>query len=128
MYVKAPIIGLAMATVAFAGSSLYFWQQLENERGRAAQVAETTRQLNARIVQLEKARTDFGQQRLASTGGHLTAGPAGVPPPPGIGMAPQAGADRKQVWTVTRAAPSPGMQKMMRTQARARNKRLYAPA
>jgi hypothetical protein len=126
---KAPIIGLAMATTAFAGSTLYFWQQFENERERAAQVEETSRQLNARIAELEKARTDFRQQRLAGPEGHLAADVRRMSPPPGIESLPQAGADpQKQVWTMTRAQPSPGMQKMMRTQARAHNKRLYAAA
>ncbi len=126
---KAPIIGLAMATAAFAGSSLYFWQQLDAERERAVQVEETTRQLNARIAELEKARMDFGQQRLASAEGHANAALRPMSPPPGIETAPQAGADpQKQVWTVTRSTPSPGMQKMMRNQARAHNKRMYGEA
>lgn len=126
---KAPIIGLAMATAAFAGSSLYFWQQLENERERATQVEETTRQLNARIAELEKARMDFGQQRLASAEGHASAELRHVAPPPGMEAAPQAGADpQKQVWTVTRTTPSPAMQKIMRNQARAHNKRMYGEA
>ncbi len=126
---KAPIIGLAVATAAFAGSSLYFWQQLDQERERATQVEETTRQLNARIAELEKARMDFGQQRVVSAEGHASAGLPHVPLPPGIEAAPQAGADpQKQVWTVTRTAPSPGMQKVMRNQARAHNKRMYGEA
>jgi hypothetical protein len=126
---KAPIIGLAMATAAFAGSSLYFWKQLDNERERATQVAETTRQLNARIAELEKARTNFGQQHLGSPEGHLTAEHRRESPPPGIETAPQAGADpQDQVWTVRRTSPSPGMQKLMRNQARVHNKRLYTEA
>ena len=123
---KAPIIGLAMATAAFAGSSAYFWKQLDSERERAAQVEETTRQLNARIAELEKARTEFGQQRTLTPQGQLT---ARLSPPPGTETAPQAGADAQtQVFTMRRTNPSPGMQKMMRTQARAHNKRLYAAA
>ena len=123
---KAPIIGLAMATAAFAGSSAYFWKQLDSERERAAQVEETTRQLNARIAELEKARTEFGQHRILTPEGQLT---ARLSPPPGTETAPQASADpQAQVFTMRRTNPSPGMQKMMRTQARAHNKRLYAAA
>jgi hypothetical protein len=126
---KAPIIGLAMATAAFAGSSLYLWQQLGNERERATQVEQTSRQLNARIAELEKARTEFGQQRLAGAEGHLAAGVGRISPPPGIEAAPQSGADpQKQVWTMTRTTPSPAMQKMMRNQTRAHNKRIYSEA
>jgi hypothetical protein len=126
---KAPILGLAMATAAFAGSSLYFWKQLDSERERAAQVEETTRQLSERIVELEKAQMEFAQQRLASPEGHLTAELRRMSPLPDVEAAPQDGADaQNQVFTMRRTTPSPGMQKMMRTQARAHNKRLYAEA
>jgi hypothetical protein len=122
---KAPIIGLAVATVAFAGSSAYFWKQLENERERAAQVEETTRQLSERIVELEQVRAEFGQ-RMAAPEGHLV---GRLSPQPGIESAPQAGTDaQNKVFTMTRTNPTPGMQKMMRNQVRTHTRRLYAAA
>ena len=40
---KQHALGLAIATVAFAGSSLYLWTQLRQERAHVAQVEETGR-------------------------------------------------------------------------------------
>lgn len=123
---KASVLGLAVASAAFAASSLYFWQQLESERESAARVAETTRQLTARIAELESARARLAETRTAAVSapqtrvfGELTqTGPAPGEP---------AEADKgNKVWTVNRVEPSPAMQKMMRNQARVRNKRLYA--
>ena len=54
---KTPVLALAIATAAFAGSSLYLWSQLREERARAAQVEDATRKLNERVAELEKART-----------------------------------------------------------------------
>ncbi len=128
---KAPVLGLLAATAAFAGSSIYLWVQLDNERDRSAQVAETARQLNARIAALEKARGEFDQRRVANSG--TAAGTFGSI---GAGAAMPAGktsADGKadavsepQVWGNARPDRSPAFQKMMRAQIRASTRRQYA--
>ena len=124
---KAPIIGLAVATAAFAGSSLYLWQQVEQERARAAQVEETTRQLNARIAELEQARMQFGEHHLDAANAQASAKfGSELPQAPNAPTSPAENDEKKKVWTMTRSEPTPAMQKMMRTQIRARNKRLYA--
>jgi hypothetical protein len=129
---KAAILGLAVATVAFGGSSIYLWQQLDTERERAAQVEKTSQELKARIAALEKARTELAGRRMVTSGGFITgqfsshdpvvAAPA--PPPTSAGK--KEGEPDQPVWTVQRRDPSPAMLKMMRTQMRANNRRMYA--
>lgn len=129
---KAAILGLAVATVAFGGSSIYLWQKLDTERERAAQVEKTSQELKSRIAALEKARSELAGRRMASPGGFMTgqfssrdavvAAPA--PPPPSARR--KEGEPDQPVWTVQRREPSPAMVKMMRTQMRANNRRMYA--
>jgi len=80
---KTPVLALAIATAAFAGSSLYLWSQLREERARAAQVEDATRKLNERVAELEKARTPFSSQVVNGNGviyGQVTQGSADAAP------------------------------------------------
>jgi len=126
---KASMLGLAVATAAFGGSSIYLWHQLNEERANAAQVAETSRQLNARIVELEKARVHVGEQRTANAN-EVVVGQFGrimPPPPPGDSAEPASAAEvTNKVWTMRRTEQTPAMAKVMRSQARAHIKRQYA--
>ena len=127
---KAPILGLAVATVAFGGSSIYLWQQLEQERTRSAQVELKATEIGARLTELEKERAHFAERRMASSG-HFGSGPIGsggaaaAAPPPGD-IAQSAKPEEQAVWTMRRPERSPAFQKMMRSQIRANNKRVYA--
>ncbi len=126
---KAPILGLAVATVAFAGSSVYLWQQLGEERVRAAQVEETARKLTARIAELESARAEFAQRRMPGgfMAGHFSANGS---PPPRPSSAPSddkpEGLPDRPTWAITHREPPPALKRMMEAQVRASNKRLYA--
>jgi hypothetical protein len=131
---KAPVLGLVVATAAFAGSSVYFRSQLNQERERAAQVAQTTRQLNARIAELEKARDELEQRRMANTGvitGSFSS--FGTNAPVSAKLVPAAPADDKTesaqnrvVWSNAAAPRSPAFEKMMRSQMRANIRRQYS--
>ena len=129
---KTPILGLAIATVAFGGSSAYLWQQLDQERTRAAAVEKKAVELGARLAQLEQARTPFAERHLTGANGFIAgqfgnADPASAPPPPPPDDgAKSAKADEQAVWTMHRPDRSPAFQKMMRSQIRANNKRMYA--
>jgi hypothetical protein len=125
---KAPVLGLSIAVAAFAASSLYLWQQLELERERSAQVAETTRQLNQRVAELESTRRQ-SMQLQASNGttisGVFGAGPA---PKPGASAASgpgAAGVEPGRLIGLPHERP-PAMDKMLRWQIRADHKRMYA--
>src|ERR1044072_1891765 len=129
---KAPILGLAVATAAFAGSSIYLWQQLDEERPRDAQVEQKAKELGARLADVERVRAQFAQNRMKVSGDYTTgvlneAHPVGAVPQsaPGDKVAaakPEDGA----VWQVRPADRSPAFRKMMRSQIRANNKRVYA--
>ncbi len=127
---RALILGLAAGTVAFAGSSIYLWQQLDVEREHSAQFEKSTQDLKTRVAELEKARNELAQRRVARSAGFVTgsfrSGETMVLPPPPPSVAPKAGEPEQAVWTVQRQEPSPAMKKMMRNQMRASNKRLYA--
>ena len=126
---KAPLLGLIVASAAFGASSIYLWNQLEEERARAAQVEQTTRALKARVAELEKARNLFEAARPGSSRGFISgqidsSSPmAAAPPAPD---AKAAGESDKPVWSNVRHEPSPAMLKMMRSQLRANNRRIYA--
>jgi len=129
---KVSMLGLALSTVAFGASTIYLWQQLEDERARTAEVLAASKELNARIVELEKARAEFAQRRFGGPGtfdGSLAAqggpGPDKGPPPP------SAEAGKASFATGTIASGQrppempPAMIKMMRAQMRQQNKRTY---
>jgi len=128
---KTPLLGLMVATTAFAGSSLYLWVQLDEERERAAQVEASAQKLNARIAELEKARDEFERRRLEGPPAFAGKQPvaaasisAQVPPVPARGDAENS--EARQVWSNFRPDRSPAFQKMMRSQVRANTRRQYA--
>ena len=126
---KPSVLGLAISALAFGASTIYLAVQLNDERAQADKVAESVAALNARIAELEKAR----EQRLAVTGvfGAESMGPGGMtmappPPPPAAGEA-KVDAPEGAVFTNAPMPPrSEAFEKMMRTNMRANNKRLYA--
>jgi hypothetical protein len=126
---KAPVLGLAIAATAFAGSSLYLWQQLDLERERSAQVADTARQLNARIAQLEQTRQQFMHVRASNgttVSGAFGAGPApAVPAARGAVDPTEPRSEAGWVAEMPRQRPA-AVDKMMRWQIRADHKRQYA--
>lgn len=124
---KASVWGLLVAALAFGASTIYLSMQLKEERAQAEHFAEATRALNARIAELEKAR----EQRVISGVFSMDAPGQGsvsiALPPPEAKL--QAGVERVAPATVANL-PTPGrteaFQKMMRSQVRANNKRMYA--
>jgi len=119
---KAPVLALTAAAAAFAASSVYLWNQLREERSRAAQVEATSRELNARISELEKSRVHIAQNR--APGGGFGSGT------PGSQSATQNAApdlvEEREAWeTMARAEPSEAMLKMMRTSSRAAMRQQY---
>jgi hypothetical protein len=128
---KAPVLGLSIAAAAFAGSSIYLWQQLQLERERGAQVAETTRQLKARLAELDTMRQQFAHVRSgdgAVVSGVFGSGPApAATATPARGVTEAARVESGQVVELPAGRP-PAMDKMLRWQLRADNKRMYADA
>jgi hypothetical protein len=128
---KVSMLGLAVSTVAFGGSTLYLWSQLATEREQIAAVQEANAQLTARIAELEKRRAEFAERRMGGPGtfegavmAHAGPGPEKGGPPPDEGQ--------RQVFTTVRQGPGhktpempPAMLKMMRANIRAQNKRMY---
>lgn len=126
---KAPVLGLSIAAAAFAASSLYLWQQLDLERERSAQVEETTRQLNARIAELETTRQQF--MHVRGSNGNMISGAFGAGPAldatAAKGATPETARGQAEATWVpppTRERP-PAVDKMMRWQIRADHKRMY---
>ena len=126
---KVSMLGLALSTVAFGASTIYLWQQLEDERARTAEVLAASKELNARIAELENARAEFAQRRFggpgAFEGGMGAAGlEKGPPRPPD-----EAGKASFATGTIASGQHPPEMPpamiKMMRAQMRQQNKRMY---
>jgi len=129
---KVSLLSLIVAATAFGASSIYLWSQLHDERVRAEEFDANTAKLNARIAELEKLRSQFEERRFASAntfgGGPAMVG-AGHPPPPETVINNETGAGTPEgaQWTVQQSPErSAAMQRMMRAQLRANNKRLYA--
>ena len=128
---KPTMLGLIVSATAFAGSTYYFWQQLEVERERAGQVAAQTEALKQRIAELEEAREDLnpfgldGPAPASPKGDHAVA--QSVPLAPGVTQAtPDGEITVSSNHSPARAhEPSPAMRKMMRAQLRSNNTRLY---
>lgn len=125
---KASVWGLLVAAVAFGASTIYLAVQLHEERAQADQLAEAARSLNARIAQLESAR----EQRFTAQGmfGDESMGQAGMPPPPPPPMEKgETRTDTAHPVAANGTVPPPAsdaFRKMMRSQIRANNKRIYA--
>ena len=124
---KAPILALTVAAAAFASSSLYLWSQLRAERDRVAQVEETTRQLNLRIAELEKARPQVVGHRAANAGG-VVAGQFGQGVVPEVipATSPQPDAAEMNHWRFDPPKLPAAVEKTMRSQVRANNRQQYA--
>ncbi|HET9862649.1 MAG TPA: hypothetical protein VFP37_04340 [Steroidobacteraceae bacterium] len=127
---KAPLLGLVVASVAFGASALHFWNQLEKERARAAQVEKATLALKARVAELERARDQLESARMAPAGEFIAgrldpAHPTAVAPQPASEPSGEGG-QQTAVWSAVPQKPSPAMLKMMRSQLRANNRRIYA--
>lgn len=126
---KLSNLGLLISALAFGASTIYLSVQLEDERAQADKVAASMLVLNARIAELESAREQrlamqgsFDEASMAQGGGISLTPP---PPPPETGAAQAQIADGPQ--PVYAPPPrSEAFQKMMRSQLRAHNKRLYA--
>ncbi|HEV7607075.1 MAG TPA: hypothetical protein VGO61_07050, partial [Steroidobacteraceae bacterium] len=129
---KASVLGLTIAALAFGASTIYLALQLQEERALADQSAEQMRGLNVRIAELEKARA--GRQ---FAGTHpfevMPMGPDAMPPGARTKVLPAASADEagdaaNAGETVVMHSPprSEAWAKMMRSQIRATNRRLYA--
>jgi hypothetical protein len=116
---KAPVLALTVAAAAFAASSIYLWSELRDERVRAAQVEVTTRELTARIAELEKARAHLAQN---SPTPFSRSAAQNAPPALTEATIPEG----REVWgKVTRAEPTEAMLKMMRSGSRAQIRRQY---
>ena len=129
---KASVLGLTIAALAFGASTIYLALQLQEERAQADQSAEQLRGLNARIAELEKARAE---RQFAGTNPFevMPMGPDAMPPgarTKGLSTAPadEAGDAANAGETVVMQSPprSEAWAKMMRSQIRASNRRLYA--
>ncbi len=116
---KAPMLGLAVATAALASSSIYFWTQLQDERARTAQIVKTSQELQTRLVAVEKARGEFNQLRMAKAGGDSPA------PLPTTASAVTEATPGHPVWTMGAPNHSPAFQKMMRSRIGADMRRQY---
>jgi hypothetical protein len=129
---KAPVLALAVASVAFGGTSIYLWQQLDQERSRSAAMERKAAELGTRLAALEKAGIPFAERHMASSGNYASGPPgtgvpsAAPPPAPPGDNAPSAKSEAQPVWTMRQPDRSPAFQKMMRSQIRANNKRVYA--
>ena len=124
---KASVWGLLIAAVAFGASTIFLSVQLQNERAQADKVAETITALNTRIAELEKAREKRFAASGAFGGGAFAPGgmPMGPPPPPG-----ESPGTKTTVTEAVNFGPPPprseAFEKMMRSDMRAHNKRMYA--
>ena len=127
---KAPVLGLAVAAAACAASSLYLWHELDAQRAQAAKVEEANRTLQARLAELERARSLFAQQRMASPGGFGDGPVHAAPPPPvpsGQPISAESGpGSAHEVWQGQPPERSAAFKKVMRAQILAANKRMYA--
>jgi len=127
---KTSGLGLAIAVLAFAASTIYLTVQLSEERAHSEQLVDATRALNARIVELEKVR-DEGRFAMNGTFGGTNLPPgamqnAQLPPPP---VAAEGQPDAQAAVTANGPFMPPqseAFQKMMRAQMRSYNKQMYS--
>jgi hypothetical protein len=128
---KALTLALAISTIAFGSSSMYLWQQLQDERARSTQVADTTDHLNEHLTGLASAGAGLAESQRPGVavvaGSRPPADRAGVVTPvPGVPVAGKAESAQPAAWSGPGPDQSPAFRKMMRSQLRASNKRLYA--
>lgn len=129
---KGPLLSLAFATIAFAGSSVYLWTQLQAERELVARTSEVTRQLNERVAELEKERGNAEHRRLSAAASMLTPSQAADKPsasPLPADFDAEDIENRRNVSAAfdgARSGLSAAHQKMMRGQFRANTRRMFA--
>jgi len=128
---KPSMLGLLIAAGAFGASTVYLGLQLQEERERADQILAQSQALNARLADMERARAEL--EAVKAVG--LLPPPSAVsapgrpepplPAPPEADQATSPGDPRS-----FRPGPPPerseAFQKMVRSQVRGNNKRLYA--
>jgi hypothetical protein len=130
---KPSMLGLLIAAGAFGASTIYLARQLKDERARADQVLEQSRQFSARISELEKERMELESLRFTADGpdsvtsltqgGHPDVTPGAAP----AGMPDSRNRDMERFGPPGGAAPrSEAMQKMMRAQLRTNLKLMHA--
>lgn len=126
---KPTLLGVIVSAAAFAGSTYYFWQQLQIERERTDQVTSQSEKLKQRIAELEELRGEMGGFEFAGSESRVTGPQAeatSTAPTPGLAAAAGSATEPQGVFQVRPQEPSPAMLKMMRAQLRANNKRMYA--
>ena len=134
---KPSLLGLLIAAGAFGASTIYLAVQLEDERARADQVLAESQALHARIAELENLRAELGS--VASGAGVFSDGAPDAPgaPAPAESRPATAGAEFTVAGidgagvpvgptTMPAREPSEAFRKMMRSQVRAQNKRMYS--
>jgi hypothetical protein len=127
---KSPILGLALSTVAFGASTVYFWIQLHAVQAQAEAMDAANARLTTRVAELQRRREQVAAHRFAALAGSVPHESRVYQPGPqsGSGPGPSGAA---QVWTVTNgdgaeAPPMPeAMLKMVRANVRAQTKRMY---
>ena len=124
---KASGLSLAIAVLAFGGSTIYLAVQLSEERAHSEQLADATRALNASIAELERSRK--GLPASSGSFGAINAAPGammGVTPLPANSEAQPEIFERTVVNAPFMEPHSKAFQKMMRSQLRAHTKQVYA--
>jgi hypothetical protein len=119
---KALNLSLLVALAALASSAIFLWSELQNERAHAAELEARTADLNLRIAGFERSHAVPAHRRVPAAN---TFGASGKPPAADADQK----SDRPQMspWSMGPAPQrSEAMQKMMRAQNRAHNKRMYA--
>ena len=132
---KPSMLGLLIAAGAFGASTVYLGVQLNEERERADQILAESRSLSARIADLEKARAELEALRAVSVeplplpAGMAAGAPRGGALPDAQAAAPDQtapGAESRGFRPGPPPERSEAFQKMVRTQIRGNNKRIYA--
>ena len=126
---KTPVLGLLIAAAAFGASTVFLTIELKHERAQADALTQANNALTARIAELEKAHHQrryaggfFGGDQMAR-GEQVT---GSLPPPGSPGDKPDTAPESGPPPMMFPGGRSEAFQKMMRSQIKANNKRLYA--
>jgi hypothetical protein len=123
---KTGVAGLLVSAVVFAGSSLYLWQQLREQRAISAEVAAANEALKTRLADVERSRDNWNRLSRTDSQSPGELPTAGVPGGSTVADPQPGGPPRSAgVFRANFREPTPAMQKMMRSQMRANHKRLY---
>lgn len=131
---KPSYLSLLIAAAAFGASTVYLARQLAAERARADQVLAESRELQARVAELETVRAMLAARPVNPGPG--VPGEQGLPPLADVALAPGEGPavemDAASSTQVRRATEVPrpeqtaAFRRMMRGQLRAQNRQIYA--